>query len=105
MIAPFYIGQKIVCVNVHFTKESGLRPPLVKDKTYIVKSIIKCECGSYKIDVGLPSIIGSTVCLCGCKTRSLKWHVRADRFRPLEELKLPLITYSKVLEEVLVGTN
>lgn len=103
-IPPFYIGQKVVCINTIFTGR-GMKPPLIKDKTYIVKSIIKCTCNSYKIDIGFLSGIGSSKCLCGHKTYSEKWHVRADRFKPLQEIKLPLMSYSKILEEELVGVN
>lgn len=98
-LSPFYIGQKVVYIT-------GIYHP--KNTIYTIKDIIKYPCGCYGIDIGEKDTYG--ISICGdhnsyLNTPSNIAYYDSNSFRPLQELKFPLISYSKVLEEQLVGSN
>ena len=93
------IGQNIICID---NKSENTNFPLVINKIYMVKDIILCKCGKYLIDVGI--IDKGTMCFCN-NFHQKGWIFYSKRFKPLQEQSFPLLTYSKVLEEVLVSSN
>jgi hypothetical protein len=84
----FYIGQKVVCID------SGNRTlpcnNLIKDNIYTIKGFTFNGNG-----VLLKEVLGF-------HPSAGFW---ADRFVALKEQTFPLLTYSKILKEVLISSN
>lgn len=102
-IPPFYVGQKVVCVDG--SPEHGLH----KGETYILTDVKMCKCGYCSVSWGSKSGRSKLTCP-GCKNDMSsstlgEWYGKSTRFRPVQEQKFHLISYSKVLEEVVVGAN
>jgi len=88
MEQPFYIGQEVVCIHGGTLK--GGRT-VNKGDQFIVINLLQCNCGSWKVDVGLKipdDYIGS--CSCGCGNRYstdyTAW-VSAASLAPIERAK------------------
>lgn len=102
-IPPFTIGEKIVYIT-------GNNMP--KNSIHKVLNIIQFPCGCWVLDVGKRKYSPPGYFTCGgCKKSffddkedNVHWF-RSTSFRPVQEAKFPLIKYSKVLEEVEVGSN
>lgn len=92
----FYIGQKVVAVRNHsqgyFTKGQVFTVMAVKPKF--------CSCPGFLVDVGMTS----TTCLTECATCSEtsdnggKFWFHEDCFAPVQELRPPFMTFSKIKE-------
>ncbi len=101
-LPPFYVGQKVVYIT-------GINMP--KDSVHTVLGIIHHPCGCYSIDIGRR--YSNTHKRSSCFTHQHAFvtinnnirYVMATSFRPLQEQTFPLLTYSKVLEEVPLGAN
>jgi hypothetical protein len=59
-MAPFSIGQKVICLYSSSTNEGFV----VKDKIYTIEGINQCpDCGHWRVDVGLRTFpAGIPVC-------------------------------------------
>ncbi len=104
-LLPFYVGQKVVYIT-------GKNAP--KDSVHTVLDIWKQPCGCIVIEIeantGDPILLGNRRYECRlCKgiyiANQQKRGWAATSFRPLQQLKFPLMTYSKVIEEQLVSAN
>lgn len=110
-LPPFYIGQKVVYIT-------GLNMP--KGTIDVVVAIKKshCKCTEWMILLQAnrsraiypknPLATHFQCPACGEAYPVLAYNQEywdANSFRPLEEMKFPLIKYSKVLEEQLVSSN
>lgn len=101
-LAPFYIGQKVIYIT-------GIHMP--KNSIHTVLNVKQIDCGHWVIDIGKNSNIPYTYVGCAiCNTGTTQFisHVdwfAANSFRPVQEQKFPLISYSKVLEEELICAN
>jgi len=96
-IAPFYVGQKVVCL---VTKYNFFGVGVLKDKVYTVESIHKCSCGCYNINVGLPvNHLGHSDCVsCGKIISDKRAWCPSRFFAPLLEQSAPLLTFEKIKE-------
>lgn len=97
---PFYVGQKVVCIDDTFPNNGHYNAPLVKGKEYVVNGLFKGCCYWY-VDVGLHSVATHALCS-SCNNLFLKpatnsW-LRHNRFAPIVE-NFQSITLEKVLEE------
>jgi len=87
----FQVGQKIVCVDASLPANPWHRAnPLVKDRIYVVRDSLRCNCGCVDID-------GS----------GRGW--QPFRFRPLIERKTDISIFTKMLtpkvhEREVIGT-
>lgn len=90
-IPPFHIGQKVVCVISH---SWGF---VVKDKIYTIESIEKCNCGFNVKLVGVTYITGTRCSICNHHHSDV--YIKYNRFKPLQEQKVPLITFEKIQEK------
>jgi len=106
-LPPLYIGQKVVYIT-------GYNMP--KDSIHIVKDVFKIKCcNTWIISITTPFIIGKGYHLCSCCNTELSsdfilnipknQSFSASSFRAIESQSFPLLTYSKVLEEVAVSAN
>ena len=103
-LPPFYVGQKVVYIT-------GLNAP--KDSIHTVKGIWMNNCGNcWAIDIGIEIVDHKgKYNHYHCSQCSKKyWAVskggwQANSFRPLEQLKFPLMKYTKVIEKELVSEN
>lgn len=90
-LRPFYIGQRVVCINEAdwFCAETGnqVRGPKYGDV---------CTVSGYEAE--------EYVLLHGYSQTSFDGY-NVSEFRPLPEAKLESVTYSKVLEEELISVN
>lgn len=100
-IPPFYIGQKVVCIKDHNDPECELR----LNKVYTVRSLWLCKCG-WSVDVGIkdPCVLleEDTIYYCNvCEVEQNtdSWLLLCNRFRPLQEQKAPMLTFTKIKEE------
>lgn len=101
-IAPFYSGQKVVCVDAgHYSGALSL------GSTYTVaECMIVCRCGWLVSLVGIKEtllVVGiGPIAICNDCGRSFPrrpLHMFfAHRFRPLQESKMPLIKLSQIKE-------
>lgn len=103
-LPPFYIGQKVVYIT-------GIHMP--KGSIHTVSDYHEAPCGCKSIAINGHKITRKTGEF-NCTDHPGEFIGTYDNddntyypesFRPLVEQTLPLISYSKVLEEVLVGTN
>ncbi len=103
-LPPFYVGQKVVYIT-------GINAP--KDSIHIVKDIWLNDCGKcWVIDIGIiinphHGKYGKFQCS-NCREvymTTCKDGWMATSFRPLEQLKFPLMKYTKVIEEQLISEN
>jgi hypothetical protein len=104
-LPPFYIGQKVVYIT-------GKDMP--KDSIHTVREIIKTTCGCHWIDIGrtfsnmsYPPTVKCFSCgnmIIRDNDNNIKWY-HTTSFRPLQELKFPLMTFSRVIEKELVSAN
>mgnify|MGYP001612907500 CR=1 FL=1 len=94
-ITPFYIGQKIICVddNNQYNNTCIINNKVVKDQEYIVRG--------FNFDGVLVFGITDNYYLWDKEEAGFN----ADRFKALEQLKFPLMKYSKVMEEQLISEN
>jgi len=103
-LPPFYIGQKVVYITGH---------NMPKDSIHIVYDYYQSECGCWSIAIdNKPFEIKETLrrCICCNDIRNGKAFINNTgwiytSFRALKEQSFPLLTYSKVLEEVGVSAN
>lgn len=100
-IPPFYVGQKVVCIKEHNDPECELR----LNNVYTVRSLWLCECG-WSIDVGIKDsnilLKGDTTYCCDAcdvEQNTDSWLLFCNRFKPLQELKVPMLTFEKIKEE------
>lgn len=104
-ILPFYVGQKVVCV------EQDTSGSLIIGKTYTVTLIENQCCCGYLIGVDshrdetagrIPIKKGESIRCGGCLkivvSSGFATYLR-NRFRPLKEIKVPLLTFEKIKEE------
>lgn len=98
-LPPFYIGQKVVCNRgaLWFLNDEIVVGPK-KDEHVIIKNLYNHPIDGWIIDlVEYPS------------SNIEEYFIVVEdgefNFKPLQEQKFPLISYSKVLEEVEVGSN
>lgn len=89
-LPPFYVGQKVVCIQSHS------RGHFKKGDVFTVKSVLK-PCCNWTIDIGFRSSYDLMRCSC-LNTYPYNGHYLAAAFRPLEELKPPLLTFEKIKE-------
>jgi hypothetical protein len=110
-LPPFYIGQKVVYIT-------GKIMP--KDSIHIVSDIKREDCGcwvisinGYKLHSSLPPKPYKCFTCDSCGGIMLETWTSNDgfdgwnpnSFRAIQEQSFPLLTYSKVLEEVAVSAN
>lgn len=103
-IAPFYIGQEVVCI------ESGKKNRTIKGQKYTVLSIFQCKkCGEWyigfaPIEPSETNLISTCVCGHSWKPNTRNYSGRAVRFRayipPMET-----ITFEKIAEQNPVSVN
>lgn len=106
-IAPFYLGQRVMCIDVSSRIGSNAsfdQKPisvLIKNKDYVVSGIYKACC-NWVISVGIKSKHANITCAtCGSiYLNQIKgeWAFRATRFAPILE-NFQSISLSKILEE------
>jgi len=95
-IPPFYIGQKVICV---IPNGKLYETYLIKDKIYTILDINKTPCcNQWSVDVGLRTSHTHVMCGCGVR-RYTDYKVGAFRFKPLQEMKAPLIMFEKIHEK------
>ena len=98
-IPPFYVGQKVVYIKSEW---------FPKDSVHIVSSINRIKCGCWEVYVdgkgwGKNNQRNKNVICKGCYGRyfSVKTYLgylHSD-FKPIEEMKAPLLTFEKIKEE------
>lgn len=98
-LPPFYIGQKVVCVK---TSANKLGMSVIKGEVYVIKALIKCNCGLWKCDVGVRhSIQGNSYCgYCGytfAQIGGVGW-CNCNLFAPIES-QFQSISLSEILEK------
>lgn len=111
-LPPFFIGQKVVYITGRSLPKNfesrvlSIRNDGCKCSPWLIKIHKDSKESTYDIKK-YDNVICAT---CGClipvniyNQQSGYWY--ATSFRPLQEQKFPLISYSKVLEEVEVGSN
>ncbi len=101
--APFYVGQRVVCINNAVLSNAHLDPSsvLVKGKVYTITSVTKGCCG-WSVTIGIPGTTPALTChICG-KTylRGVlgEWSFIPERFAPIQE-DFQSITLEKILEQ------
>lgn len=92
-LPPFYVGQKVICVNSIGTYG------LTKNKIYTVHDIFNCVCGIKTVDLGFKTAHAGSRCSNCRKANTGVFTYRLDRFRPLQEQKFRAVTFEKVMEE------
>lgn len=98
-ISPFYVGQKVVCVNDAFSSHGKQGESIPKKgSTYTIRDVIN-ESG--RSSVTLVEIINDKMMYENYLGQVIFGECRffADRFKPLQELKAPLLTFEKIREE------
>ena len=100
--APFYIGQKVVCLT-------NDKVDHVKGSVYVVKELIQCKkCLSWWVGVvehPFSMDACKSTCECGKTSRTnIYWRVNAKHFAPVNK-SFESISFTKVLEEELVSVN
>jgi hypothetical protein len=101
-IPPFYIGQKVVCIQNH---SQGL---VKKGVEYTILDIQKgCKHHSWIVDVDHPkNLFGTGGCaICGVDKTETAYYICHSLFAPIEEQKFSKVTYTQVLEEVEMCNN
>ena len=96
-LAPFYVGQKVVCVK------TLIASVLVKGNNYTVTGVFKKSCGcGYQITVGIlsPSDKSRGTRCCNCnkvnEDKTFEWPFNSACFAPIEKQNLPLITLTQI---------
>jgi len=97
-LPPFYVGQKVVYVE-------GKSMP--KDSIHTVLDIWQEPCGCWIVDVKSSRLHGKVinaentfclVCQKHFKTINTKSGIYATSFRPIQEAKPPLMTFTQIKE-------
>lgn len=78
----FKVGQKVVCVDDHFS--ITYFPSIKAGNIYTISAINICACGNVRLDVGIKNFSAGVFCtICSCSMRSDIRVFKAIRFRPL----------------------
>jgi hypothetical protein len=95
---PFYIGQKVVCVESKGAYQKGIE--------YVVKVIQQCSCGLWKVGCVEHNINNPiNVCKCGSDGPVVRyWLANSSRFAPIQE-NFQAITFEKIMETALTSVN
>lgn len=93
-LPPFYVGQKVVCIegypNPRFFK---------KGDQFTILDIIKTPCcNMWIVNIGVSMPYKNTICDCG-QTFKANQMFRASRFAPIEKQNIPLMTFSQIKEK------
>lgn len=97
--APFYVGQEVVAID-------NYDGDLIKDKIYIIHSILK-DCCSWHVTVNILSASNFTRCTM-CKRLAPHGMYRQflyTRFKAIQEQEFKQVTFEKILEQMPVGAN
>jgi len=90
-IPPFYIGQKVIAIRNH---SRGL---FKKGEVFVVRALTQCVCGNWGIVITNPT---HKKYRCGCGHEVIDiGQFGAWSFRPLEEMKAPLLTFEQIKKE------
>lgn len=77
------VGQQIIAIANSY-KYKGIRA-VIKDKSYVIKAIFNCQCGTVDFDIGAPNvqgINGSYCTKCSIHTNDGIWWQNSNLFRP-----------------------
>ena len=91
-LPPFFVGQKVVCVKAN---ADSLGNNLVRDNTYTVQGVHKCECG-WKVSVGGITDNRIIRCPCGCPDPDTNVWWFSNRFAPLDQTSFPAMTFKEI---------
>lgn len=92
----FYVGQRVVC-TLDVTDSEGI--PFNTTDILVVKEIRMPCCGKLTLHFGHIAQTSITKCnTCGNHLSSGKLYYKPEFFRPVDELKLPLMTFNKLKE-------
>lgn len=97
-LPPFYVGQRVVAIKDHSQGRYK------KGEEFIVLNIKIGCCSKWVIDIGIRSGILTKMCYVCSSIRIQDNHYGAIAFAPIEST-FQTISYSKVIEEELVGVN
>lgn len=103
IITPFYVGQKITYIgnsNSWYDNDGNPEPgPKREESLTVMRSYIEPATGLWAIDLKeYPPKSSDDGYVCETIDHQML-------FVPIIEAKFPLISYSRVMEEVLVGEN
>ena len=94
-IPPFYVGQKVVYVT-------GLILP--KNSIHVIRGMVRYCCGCWIVDIGLkvsePFYVHCH--LHGLLTKTPRngiMYAASTSFRPIQEQKFPLLTFTQIKEK------